>query len=328
MKLFWLSFNEPTTAPSLSEKKIAGEDVFNCLQKRMDAVCSEVSEGVYPFARKSDAFADWYCYAGFDDDLEISNECILWAGRPKAPCTPFMLDGYDTLFTCFFLLRTEHFDFEESFIQEKTKFTYEDLQLTADLGFWNQSCKPQEGAIFHKKHKTGSTTFKNLIDRYFNLRNMFSLVEEPHMIYSTGCYPAKFNKNGSFAVKIFTSVRDPLATFRSAFNYFYSSISKRVSDGCNVICWEAPFESIVRRSNSTFENEKPDINEFLSILPENYDAADGWNFRVRNLQSYEMGLDMDKMDDFLFVKQYFEKLDTQYDLVLIQGMKSVAIRNF
>ena len=41
----------------------------------------------------------------------------------------------------FFLLRTEHFDFEDSFIQEKTKFTYEDLQLTADLGLWNQSCK-------------------------------------------------------------------------------------------------------------------------------------------------------------------------------------------
>ena len=88
---------EPTAAPSVSEKRIAGEDVFNCLQKRMDAVCSEVSEGVYPFARKSDAFADWYCYAGFDDDLEISNECILWAGRPKAPCTPFMLDGHDTV---------------------------------------------------------------------------------------------------------------------------------------------------------------------------------------------------------------------------------------
>ena len=79
-------------------------------------------------------------------------------------------------------------------------------------------------------------------------------------------------------VKTFTTIRDPLSTFRSTYNYFY-----KTSNNCEWACWGFPYNLFFAKVNEDL-NAKPDqaIEEFLDILPSTYDASIPFAYRVRD----------------------------------------------
>ncbi|CAG5112934.1 Oidioi.mRNA.OKI2018_I69.chr2.g7097.t1.cds [Oikopleura dioica] len=216
---------------------------------------------------------------------------------------------------------------------------FKGIPLTADLDLWKNECQPQDGIIFLKKHKTASTTFKDIVDKWLHIIGAFSKMEKPQMGVQGGCFPAKFNElcwgnskrndpvlameyhfrwNMDYLppildpnrakVKTFTTVREPLATFRSTYNYFYKN-----SNNCEWACWGFPYNLLFSKVNK-YANGKPNqtIEEFLDILPNTYDASIPFAYR-----SFELGMDFDRINDMEYVKESLARLDKQFDLVLI-----------
>jgi hypothetical protein len=208
--------------------------------------------------------------------------------------------------------------------------------------FWSKKCVKPEGYVFLKKHKTASTTFKSIL---VNVSKNLTLDGEHRWLGPQGgCYPAPFgptcwpySEKGSHYEKIqgisyhfrwnldympkllennrenirtITTIRDPLDTFRSVFNYFYDSKRKGPRDNCDITCFGEPFWSMTQSYNLT-------IGEFLDQLDENYSDDLPYAFRAKNIQAYEMGMELKKMNDAKYVRKSLIEMDQQFDLVIL-----------
>ena len=203
---------------------------------------------------------------------------------------------------------------------------------------WRSECSPQDGVVFLRKHKSASSTLKAMTEKY-----LFSIgVESEPPIAGPlgGCFPAKFDERcwaGSKRnepvqamtfhfrwnieylptvldknrrkVKIFTSIRDPLAVFRSSMNFFNR---EEMVNSCQFACWEEPYRSLLGKSpkNTT-------VGEVLESMPEKFNFDLPQFFRLSNMQSFELGLSHAKMNDSEYVAEQLIKLEKQFDLVIL-----------
>ena len=78
-------------------------------------------------------------------------------------------------------------------------------------------------------------------------------------------------------IQTFTTIRNPLSTFRSAYNYFFHGKSQR----CEFGCWGYPFKQFFANSPNQEESSFPTIEEFLDILPTVFNASTPFSFRAR-----------------------------------------------
>ena len=171
-----------------------------------------------------------------------------------------------------------------------------------------ENCKAPKHYVFLKKHKVASSTLRSVfkkIDRHLGLRTEPTLVGP-----QGGCYPARITKKclvGGFeeiqsinyhfrwnmeeiddlleegTIRV-TSIREPLSCFRSVYNYFYTRM-KKSNISCETPCWHYPFIDITQ---GVYNHS---IAGFIDLLPERFDPTAARNFRVKNYQSFELGLD-------------------------------------
>jgi hypothetical protein len=106
---------------------------------------------------------------------------------------------------------------------------------------------------------------------------------------------------------VVTTIREPEATFRSVYNYYYFDKGDKDQKCSDVACWKQPFKKMLGN------REKVPIEEFLDLLPKIFDEKIGQNFRAKNYQSFEMGLDHLNNDEE-YISTELERLDTQFDL--------------
>jgi hypothetical protein len=71
-------------------------------------------------------------------------------------------------------------------------------------------------------------------------------------------------------------------------------------------CWKEPFLSFLGR-------EEVSIEEYLDVLPQIFDEKTTRNFRSKNYQSFEFGLDH-LNDDEKYIQTEMKKLGKQFDL--------------
>ncbi|CAG5090588.1 Oidioi.mRNA.OKI2018_I69.PAR.g12656.t1.cds [Oikopleura dioica] len=209
-----------------------------------------------------------------------------------------------------------------------------------------EECRPVDNFVFLKKHKVASTTFKAIFRKFAKYREI--PLEQTLIGPQGGCYPARINEdcwprrhyhpaNGLtyhfrwnieqahkiFDLKntaIFTTIRNPMTCFESVYNYFYFKRSRKLDYSCDSPCWNRPFYQ--------FNGDRLGIStgEFLDSLPENFDPTVSRNFRAKNFQSFELGLDH-LNDDPAYIKSQMELLETQFDLVIIleHYMESIVL---
>ena len=116
---------------------------------------------------------------------------------------------------------------------------------------------------------------------------------------------------------VLTTIRDPLSTFRSVYNYFYFN---RIDKGsrCDMPCWKEPFISFMAG-----EKDVP-VEEFPDLLPDVFDESHTRNFRAKNYQAFEFGLDH-LNDDDEYIKRELQRLDEQFDLGLVRNVSLFCI---
>ena len=204
---------------------------------------------------------------------------------------------------------------------------------SSQTGRFSRPCTEPPAYVFLKKHKTASTTFRQLMSHFSKHKG---LTGEPQMIGPQGgCYPARFEKgcwpadghvdplqnlnyhfrwNADYLPTIIqpgsaviTTIRDPLATFRSVYNYFYLGRAEGKNSKCDMPCWKEPFVTFLGG------REKVPIEEFLDLLPQVFNNSHTRNFRAKNYQAFEMGLDH-LNDDEEYIINELQRLDTQFDL--------------
>ena len=172
-----------------------------------------------------------------------------------------------------------------------------------------ENCKPPKSYVFLKKHKVASSTLRILfkkIDKHLGLQS------EPTLIGPQGgCYPARITKKclvGGYdkiqsinyhfrwnmdeiddlleegTIRV-TSIREPLSCFRSVYNYFYARMKQTNTISCETPCWHYPFIEITQ---GIYNHS---IAGFIDLLPDRFDPTTTRNFRVKNYQSFELGLD-------------------------------------
>ena len=97
-------------------------------------------------------------------------------------------------------------------------------------------------------------------------------------------------------------------------------VQKNLDHPCDSPCWNRPFYQ--------FNGNRLGIStgEFLDNLPENFDPMASRNFRAKNFQSFELGLDH-LNDNPAYIKSQLERLETQFDLVIIleHYMESIVL---
>lgn len=193
-----------------------------------------------------------------------------------------------------------------------------------------------EKVVFLKKHKCGSSTVHKVFGNFVDYTGI--LTEKP-MYYSLGgCYPAPYDpkcrttphpkehQSVTFHhrlnyplqsklmpnAKFYTTVREPLSLFYSVYNYFYYKFERveEMAPGCNNECMGQPFVSI---NNNTAQVS---ANDYLDHLEERYDPDMPWAFRMRNFQSFEMGLDKELEDD-KEIQQFLDDLENQFHFVVV-----------
>jgi len=133
---------------------------------------------------------------------------------------------------------------------------------------------------------------------------------------------------------IFTTIRNPLTCFESVYEYFYykrnvstsfklrslTKFQKNLNPTCDSPCWNRPFYK--------FNGDRLGIpiGEFLDNLPASFDPTASSNFRAKNYQSFELGLDH-LNDNPAYIRSQLERLEQQFDLVIIleHYMESIVL---
>ena len=198
---------------------------------------------------------------------------------------------------------------------------------------FDRPCTAPPAYIFLKKHKTASTTFRQLMSHYAKHKGLNG---EGQLIGPQGgCYPARFNErcwpadghrdplqaltyhfrwNADYlptvmqpGTVVVTTIRDPLSTFRSVYNYFYLGRQEGKNSRCDMPCWKEPFKTFLGG------REKVEIEDFIDLLPQVFNKTHSRNFRAKNYQAFEMGLDHLNDDDEYIINE-LQRLDTQFDL--------------
>ena len=150
-----------------------------------------------------------------------------------------------------------------------------------------------------------------------------------------GCYPGKMSKkclNGQRVdsiryhfrwnmekmdeilepdtVKI-TSIRQPLDMFRSTYNYYYYEHKnvKNIEKICNSKCARVPFAQIAGRNDMK-------VDDFIAILSDKFDPKLPFNYRVKNWQAFELGMDH-LNEDPIYIEESLKILERQFDLVIL-----------
>lgn len=59
-----------------------------------------------------------------------------------------------------------------------------------------------------------------------------------------------------------------------------------------------------------------DVDDFINVLPDRFNASMPFNYRVKNWQAFELGMDH-LNEDLDYVRQSLAKLDKQFDLVIV-----------
>jgi len=72
-------------------------------------------------------------------------------------------------------------------------------------------------------------------------------------------------------------------------------------------CWKEPFISFLDGE------ENVPIEEFLDLLPQVFNGSHTRNFRAKNYQAFEFGIDH-LNDDDTYILNTLERLDKQFDL--------------
>jgi len=120
--------------------------------------------------------------------------------------------------------------------------------------------------------------------------------------------PKVLNKNRP-KVKIFTTIREPLATLRSTNNFF----NRIPNPGhCGWDCWGSPYRDLVNDRNA-----RPSLETILDTLESSWNTTVPYGYQVSNPQCFELGMSLDKLDDFDYVATSLTRLDQQFDLVLL-----------
>ena len=139
-------------------------------------------------------------------------------------------------------------------------------------------------------------------------RNVLIQAMTFHFRWNMKYLPAVLDKNRR-RVKIFTSIREPLAVFRSTLNFFNR---EEMVNACQFACWEEPYRSLLGKSpkNAT-------VGEVLESMPEKFNFTLPQFFRLSNMQSFELGLSHEKMHDSEYVAEKLLELEKQFDLVIL-----------
>ena len=85
----------------------------------------------------------------------------------------------------------------------------------------------------------------------------------------------------------------------------FEKATKRCCNSCALL----PFTEIAKKRNMPFD-------DFLKILPDNFNSSAPFNFRVKNWQAFELGMDH-LNDDDEYVHKSLETLSSQFDLVIL-----------
>ena len=75
-------------------------------------------------------------------------------------------------------------------------------------------------------------------------------------------------------------------------------------------CWHHPFIEI---TNGQYNYS---ITDFIDLLPSRFDPSATRNFRVKNYQSFELGLDHLREDDE-YINRSIKTLSQQFDLIIL-----------
>lgn len=72
-------------------------------------------------------------------------------------------------------------------------------------------------------------------------------------------------------------------------------------------CWKEPFYTFLDG------REKVSVGDFLDVLPDVFDMTHTRNFRAKNFQSFEFGMDHFNDDDS-YIQKELKRIDEQFDL--------------
>ena len=150
-----------------------------------------------------------------------------------------------------------------------------------------------------------------------------------------GCYPGKMSKqclNGQRVDSIryhfrwnmeeiddilepgtvrITSIRQPLDMFRSTYNYYYYEHKnvKNIETKCDSKCARVPFAQIAGKNDMR-------VDDFIAILPDKFDPKLPYNYRVKNWQAFELGMDH-LNENVTYIEESLKVLERQFDLVIL-----------
>ncbi|CBY36031.1 unnamed protein product [Oikopleura dioica] len=99
-----------------------------------------------------------------------------------------------------------------------------------------------------------------------------------------------------------------------------TKFQNNLNPNCDSPCWNRPFYK--------FNGDRLGIpiGEFLDNLPASFDPTASSNFRAKNYQSFELGLDH-LNDNPAYIRSQLERLEQQFDLVIIleHYMESIVL---
>lgn len=178
--------------------------------------------------------------------------------------------------------------------------------------------KHKSRVVLLKTHKTASSTLQNIILRHSiihnatiavpiyrasflwpaRFRSQFVKKETGRSQYDVLAHHAVLDKAEldlvmKPSVKYITILRDPVALFRSAYQYFKM----------DELCFKKPIEMFMNSEN---------YNEIISTS-----LCPLTKMPVRNMQAYDLGMQVTEMDDRSAVLSYIEYLDSIFSLVMI-----------
>ena len=237
-----------------------------------------------------------------------------------------------------------NYDYANDESSDQSDFDDTETFRLAKDGFSVQSavCNPPGAYVFHKKHKSVSSTLQTVIRNFGRFYGYPS--EGPPIGSIAGGYPGIFRPefvaaprrvhplgisvhqrmNGPVEKALFgpdaifvTSIREPESFFRSEYQYFYlrwESENAVRNRKCGFVCWGMPFAALLGQNKTLQFGIGP--NQFLDVLAKVYRPEIPWSFRAKNFQSFEFGLDYNR-DDRDYISAQLKILDETYDFVAI-----------
>ena len=197
-------------------------------------------------------------------------------------------------------------------------------------------CEPHQKVVYLKTHKTGSSTVASIFQRYGFLNNLtFLLPMKGHFVthrslfsthniwapaaqnlgligreylnwnftvgYEMFTNHARFNRKEFDRVfhdaKFVTIVREPVSQFESGFYYFHIPKAMNFTS-------EEPLKLFMKNPRKNFEHILKIRHPFRNSM--------------RNYQGFDLGLELDQMDDESAILEKIHDLDSEFDLVMIQ----------